>query len=162
MIKFIVCLIIILGKPGSHIVHAETKLIRQKLTDTNFYISIPPDFNVSRVEGADFVVYYFTPEDTTHIDTFSFGLYIGNFPSGFKQPDEYCNKEILEGNLLTKVCKWDIYSCNDDYFIETVVENTDKELLILRSDEKIRAFGSSSKREDLDFIMKIFSTLNKN
>ena len=77
------------------------------------------------VEGTDFVVYYFNPADTTHIDTFSFGLYIGNFPSGFKQPDEYCTKEMLEGNLLTEVCKWEIYSCDDECFIETIVENGD-------------------------------------
>lgn len=163
MKRFIVCLIIILSELDCTIVHAETKLINQQLADTDFYISIPSDFNVRRVEGSDFVVYYFNP--ATHIDTFSFGLYIGNFPSGFKQPDEYCIKEMLEGNLQTKICKWDIYSCNDEYFIETIVENgdinADKELVILRSDEKIHAFGNSKKRDGINFILEIFSTFGK-
>lgn len=165
MTRIIISLIIILSIPDCHIAQAETKLIRQTLTDTTFYISLPPDFCIKRVEGSDFVVYYFNPADTTHRDTFSFGLYIGNFPSGFKQSDEHCNKEVLIGNLLAKPCKWGIYHCNDHYFIETIIENGDintgEEWPILRSDEKIHAFGNSKKKEDLDTILEIFSTFGK-
>ena len=165
MKRFIICLIFILSESGCNIVHAETKLIRQRLTDTDFYISIPPDFNMNRVEGSDFVIYYFNPVDTVSTDTFSFGLYFGNYPSNFKQIVQNCNKEAFDAFFLTKVCKWDIYNCNDNYLIQTIIENeninVDKEFIIMRSDEKIHAFGNSKKKEDINFILEIFSTFAK-
>ena len=167
------CFLISLYNLSCFIVSAETSLIRQQLGNTNLYISIPSDFDVRKTEGMDFTVYYFNSADTISKENFSFGLYFGDHPSSYKRVCEKPNTDTIEGKLINKPCKWVIYSCDDSYFIETVIQKNDSDFVeldedvhgkgtvLLISNNKIHAFGNSDKKEDLDLILDFFSTLEE-
>jgi len=164
-------LLILLGATNYFAVNQEVVLIKQQLGNTGYYISIPSDFEISKTGGMDFTVYYFNSIDTLEAEQFSFGLYMGDYPSDYKRVCKECDTEVFEGELINKPCKWIIYRDEDSCFIETIIQKNDsnivnlgvnmdgKESYILISENKIRAFGKSYKKEDLDLILKIFSTL---
>ena len=168
--KFIIYLLILLCDLGCFFAGAETSLVRQRLGDTNFCISIPSDFEVGRREGMDFTVYYFNSTDTVSKSKFSFGIYFGNHPSIYKKAGEECDVKTIEAKLLNKPCEWIVYSCDDSYFIETVIDKNDSDYveldedthgegaILLISENKIHLFGESNKIEDIDLILEIFST----
>ena len=152
---------------------AETSLVRQRLGNTKFYISIPSDFEINRKEGLDFTVYYFNLTDTISKGGFSFGLYFGSHPSSYKKACEECDVKTIEAKLLNKPCEWTIYSCDDSYYIETVIKKNDSDYveldedvhgegtILLISENLIHAFGYANKTNDIDLILKIFSTFEE-
>ena len=162
-------LIILLGISNYFTVNQDVALIRQQLGN-NYCMSVPSDFEISKTEGMDFTVYHFNSNDTLEAEKISFGLYLGDYPSSYKSVCEECDIDFFEGELINKPCSWTIYRDDDRYFIETVIQKNEsgtvnlgivdgKESYLLVSQNKIHAFGKANKKEDLDLILKIFSTL---
>lgn len=52
-------------------------LTEKRVGETEYYISLPPNFSIRETEGPDFSVYYFYLTDTTLKPNFGGGLYFG-------------------------------------------------------------------------------------
>jgi hypothetical protein len=129
----------------------KSTLIEKQLPNTKFFISIPADYFIREQEGPDFSLYYFLPTDTLKPSKYSGGLYLGYAPSEF-QPDS-CKAYIQKSVILKSNREWTINNCKEGYTIQTIVsDNKDSGL-------KIHAFGNSKNKEDINKVLKIFSTL---
>ncbi|MGI4870369.1 MAG: hypothetical protein ACRYFX_04220 [Janthinobacterium lividum] len=56
------------------------RLVEQPLGKSGFTVSLPATHALKTTDGADFLVHYFAPVDTTVRTTFTGGLYFGNQP----------------------------------------------------------------------------------
>lgn len=132
-------------------------LTEQLMGESGYSISIPTDYSIKTTDGPDFIVYYFTPSDSTINGEFSGGIYLGNFPTPFEAANDSCKTEILKGEILDSLQEWTVYNCQGDYSIQTIVENKKNE----DWNQNIHAFGSTKNKAGLQTILAIYSTLRK-
>jgi len=130
-------------------------LTKRKLENSDFFISLPPDYAVSEKRGPDFSVYYFEPNKKDP-KAFIAGLYFGNHPSEFAATDS-CKTEVLAGKILGDATDWSVSECDGKITIQTIVENG----LEKGWNRQIHAFGNTTNREDLQKILAIYSTLEE-
>lgn len=132
-------------------------LTEQPIGESGYVLSIPAEYTISTTNGADFSVYYFSPTDTTVINKLSGGIYFGNFPNEFERDNDSCKTEILKGKILDIMQDWTVYNCQEDYSIQTIVENNKRE----EWNQRVHAFGHAKSKEELQTILEIYSTLKK-
>lgn len=130
-------------------------LIEKRLGESRFYISLPDDFVIEIMDAEDFVVYHFRHGDSTAMKKIFGGIYFGNHPS---YPIYKCSKEEpLKSNVLNKARDWSTYRCDSIFSAETLLKNRGGEYW----EEYIHLFGTTSTRDNLDELLKIYSTLRK-
>lgn len=127
------------------------------LEGMGFTISIPENYKIDQHQGEDFIVFYITPKDTGSMNSYSGGVYFGNFPSEFGFSHDSCQSQKIQADLLGRRVDWKLYSCTDSYLFETVIENQPNH----GCDEKIHAFGKCKYEWDIKKILFIFSTLKQ-
>lgn len=132
-------------------------LTEKPIGESGYVLSIPNDYSITTSNGPDFSVYYFSPTDTTAINKLSGGLYFGNYPSKFEADNDSCKTETLEGKILDNSQNWTVYNCQEDYSIQTIVENKKGE----GWNQKVHAFGHAKNKDELQIILEIYSTLKK-
>ena len=130
-------------------------LIQTQLGNTEQYISIPKDYIIEESNGADFDVYYFYHKDSTELIAFRGGVYIGGHPSEFTADEEICKSETLRSKILNNNAMWTIYKCGTNYSLQTITEHIYDD----GWEMKIHAFGNCSNRNDVNNLLKVFSTL---
>ena len=134
-----------------------SKLTEQQLGKSHYRISIPADYSIKIMEGADFEVYYIEPVDTTIQAMFAAGIYFGNNPSEFKPDNDSCKAENPKSKILGKNAEWKLYNCNGKYFIQTTIDSKSGEFW----NEYIHAFGNTSSITELPKLFDIFKTMRK-
>ncbi|MCL1937260.1 MAG: hypothetical protein FWF52_02555 [Candidatus Azobacteroides sp.] len=132
-------------------------LIERQLGTSQYRISIPSDYFIDVMKGADFDVYYFQPTDTTVPAAFAAGVYFGNQPSEFSPDNDSCKTEEVESKILGKKAKWTIYNCEGKYHIQTIIDSESGEIW----NESIHAFGIANSSVELPKLFDIFLTLRK-
>jgi hypothetical protein len=130
-------------------------LQKQPISNSGFEISLPTDYKIRQKQGADFTVYYFAPADSTLKAAFTGGMYLGNFPSEFGAESEGCKTSTIKGMLLGKEREWKLFSCDSSFFAQTIVDNKDE------SAAKVHVFGRGTSADNLNRMIRIFSTLRK-
>ena len=128
------------------------------LEGMGFAISIPGNYKIDQHQGEDFTVFYFSPKDSGSMNSYSGGVYFGNFPSEFGFSLDSCQSQKIQDVLLGRRVDWKLYSCADSYLFETVIDNQPNH----GWDEKIHAFGQCKNEGDIKKILFIFSTLKQN
>lgn len=132
-------------------------LIETPLGYGDYKISIPEDYIIEETEGPDFWVYYIYPKDTTDLSSFRAGLYLGGHPSEFSAENDDCSTEKIFGKILEQNKSWTVYRCDGTISIQAIVDGELDQGYQLR----IHAFGNCASEEDMDKLLKVFSTLNK-
>ncbi|WP_108807448.1 hypothetical protein [Aquimarina spinulae] len=132
-------------------------LIETKIGGSNLYISLPTNYKIEENLGPDFKVYHFKHIDTNSVQNLSGGFYLGYHPSEFAPDNDDCKTEFSESEVFNKQRKWRIYDCNGEFSMQSIIINESNEIW----NEKIHAFGNATTKNDLDKLMKIYSTLNK-
>lgn len=136
------------GEKDSTFIHT---LKETRINNGNYFISLPPDYSIKTTEGPDFMVYYFSPSDTSVKANYTGGMYFGGYPSRFGDDNDSCSKETVKNKILSKDVDWDVYTCNDTiFFIETIIEENEY--------EKIHAFGHARQKKSLFKLFDIYST----
>lgn len=129
-------------------------LIETQLGETKYYVSIPEDYTLEGNDVSDFAVYYFYPADTLIAKTYSGGFYFGNHPSLMEQNDS-CSTRISKMKMLNQQAEWTIYTCPDEYFMQTLIDSESGE----DWNQTIHAFGEARSKEELKKLERIFSSL---
>jgi hypothetical protein len=132
-------------------------LTEKPIGESGYVISIPADYSITTSDGTDFLVYYFSPNDTTAKDKLSGGLYFGNFPSQFEADDESCKTETLKGKILDNNQNWTVHNCKEVFSIQTIAVNEQGG----EWNQRVHAFGQAKSKDELQTILDIFSTLKK-
>jgi hypothetical protein len=130
-------------------------LVKQHISTSGFSISLPADYKIRQKEGPDFTVYYFAPADSTLKAAFTGGMYLGNFPSEFGPENDSCKSSTIKAILLGKERDWKSFSCDSSFFAQTIVDNKDGDAT------KVHVFGRGTTAENLNRMIRIFSTLRK-
>ena len=131
-------------------------LMEKQIGTTNYFISVPKDFEIQEEEGIDFTVFYFVDSDTLQ-SNLNGGLYFGNYPGLFPQQPDSCNSETVKSKILGNNSTWTIYYCQGEYLVETIVENKESE----GWNDRIHAFGHGRSREDIYKILRMYSTFHR-
>ncbi|MNK85034.1 hypothetical protein D3C87_1049020 [compost metagenome] len=124
---------------------------------SKYFISLPTDFAMYETNGEDFSVYSFYPTDTTHHTGFSGGLYFGNHPSQFPAKSKSCKIEKLKSEIFDQNVNWTIYSCDESYSIQSIMDSKSGE----GWNELIHMFGNAKSTKQLDKLLFIFTTIKK-
>ena len=96
------------------------------LGKTDYRLSIPPRFALKVTNGADFLVYCFTPANTTVQADFSGGLYLGNFPRPQDEPNDTlagCRVRRVAVTLLGHPATVSIRRCATGYTLNSVFDS---------------------------------------
>lgn len=134
-----------------------SRLQEQQIGQSNFYITLPSGYVMRETKGLDFSVYYFSATDTTASDSFTAGLYFGDYPAEFQPDSDGCTTETMKGKILDVSKDWTLYNCNGQYTIQTIVDNESG----AEGSKRIHAFGRVSNQTTLDKILGMFATLVK-
>jgi hypothetical protein len=130
-----------------------TSLVEKKIGSSDFHISLPADYSVRQKGGPDFTVYYFSTADSTVKPAFSGGMYLGNFSTEFPPVNDSCKTTSIKSALMGKERDWKLFSCDSSFFVQTMIDNKKDE-----SASRIHAFGRGNTKEDIQKMLKIFST----
>lgn len=131
-------------------------LIEKKIGTTNYFISIPKNYEIREEEGPDFSVFYFADSDTLK-SNLSGGLYFGNHPGLFPPQTDSCKSETLQSEILGNNSTWTIYDCQGQYLVQAIVDNKESE----GWNNRIHAFGHGRSREDMYKILRMYSTFHR-
>jgi hypothetical protein len=132
-------------------------LTENQIGETNYYISIPNDYDIKEKEGPDFSVFYFTSKDTTKDASFSGGLYFGNFSQTFPPPNDSCKVETIKSKIFDNNANWTVFECSGDYSVQTIISNKHSE----GWNNQIHAFGQAGNINGIYKLLEVYSTLNK-
>jgi hypothetical protein len=132
-------------------------LIEKQIGDSGYSMSIPMNYSIKTHDGPDFSVYYFSPTDTTINNKLTGGLYLGNSPGLFNAENDSCKIEMFKGKVLNQQQNWTVYNCQKNYSIQTIVKNKEGE----EWNQTVHVFGKAKSKDELQVILKIFSTLKK-
>jgi hypothetical protein len=133
------------------------ELVETRMGESEFYISIPEDYWISKREGPDFVIYYLNSKDTTATPDFTAGLYFGDHPSEFEWEEDSCKMENLEREILGKDEDWALYNCKGRYSIQTIISSGSG----AGWDSYVHAFGGANSTAALEKLFTIFSTMKR-
>ncbi|MFD0750576.1 hypothetical protein ACFQZS_10505 [Mucilaginibacter calamicampi] len=131
-------------------------LVEQEIEGINYKIALPKGYQIIERRGIDFSVYYFSPVDTTDMNSFRGGFYIGNAGGGFGPESSTCKTSFISSALLGISEKWSVYNCNGKQKIETITKSKTG----ISWAGMIHAFGSANSNEDLTKLLEVYSTLN--
>jgi hypothetical protein len=123
-------------------------------------LAIPPGFALKATNGADFLVYYFAPTDTTVQADFSGGLYLGNYPQPQDAPADTlagCRVRQAAVTLLDRPATFSIRRCATGYAINSVFDSHSN----LSWDAQVNAFGEAKSAAGLRQLLAIFATLHR-
>jgi hypothetical protein len=107
--------------------------------------------------GADFLVYYFAPADTTVQADFSGGLYLGNYSQPQDAPADTlagCRVRQAAVTLLDRPATFSIRCCATGYAINSVFGSRSWVA-------QVNAFGEAKSAAGLRQLLAIFATLHR-
>lgn len=133
----------------------EDTLIPKQIGKNNLYIFIPPNYKIEKTQGHDFDVFYFAPIDITIKAGFTGGLYFGHHPNKFEPNNEECNTKFIKSDFFDKQQNWEIYDCNGEFSIQTIVDNKNKGIW----GEKMHVFGHATNEIELNKLIEIYTRL---
>jgi len=122
--------------------------------NAGYVISIPADYKITESNGPDFSVYYIHRKDSTIKGGFSATMYLGNAPSLFST-DKGCKPAHSTSTVLDDYAQWDVYGCNNRFFVQTIVKNKKNN----GWDSMVHAAGRAKSKAGIDTVLYIFSTL---
>lgn len=102
-------------------VHVPTQHLQ--IGTSGLFIDLPITHKLEEQKGTDFLVYYFTPVDTT-IYHGEGGIYFGPKPDMHPPHTAYTQKTIT-GKFLEQTTKWTEYTTNEYMQTETFIDNGD-------------------------------------
>ncbi len=126
------------------------------LPDTQLEISIPDKYIIQKNMGPDYDIFYILPMDTNKKELLTAGIYLGNHPSNFGKSKSSCKESKRKTTIFGDENEWNVYHCNETYFIEMVLQNKYSS----GGDEFLHLFGNANNKEDMEHLIAIFSTLN--
>jgi len=132
------------------------QLVKKRIGNTSFYISLPANYIIKGSQIVDFDVYYFYPSDSTDKVHFSGGMYFGNSPHNFDPQNSKCHVGKLKSNILKSDAPWVIYNCAGEYTIQTIVESGSKQ----GWNSLVHAFGKGPSKLERDKLFEVYATLN--
>lgn len=131
-------------------------LIKKRVGDSKFHISLPNNYIVKVSRGPDFDVYYFGPADTTDKTHFHGGFYLGNAGALFTMDEaDSCKTSEVEGVLLSEKMNWEFNDCKSKFFIQGIVNIKNAK----HFPRQIHAFGSAKSKDEAKNLLTVFSTL---
>jgi len=150
----VLCLLLSACGHAGHVNKYTDSLVKQKLGETGYNISLPKNYMLKLLPGKDYAVYRFQPQDTTDTISLRGGVFFGNFP-GMDNPDSAnCKTDSIKSPLLDTVHTWLRFSNKTSYEIQVIIP-------IMYPDgepTKMYAFGRSPKA-DLPKLQAVFSTV---
>jgi len=133
----------------------KTSLAERQIKESNYFVHLPANYEITETEGPDFSVDYFRSRDTTTNLHFNAGIYFGGFPTPFPPDNDSCQTTKLKDSVLGNKVTWVIYKCSKRYKIQTIVNNKLNGGGFLR----LHIFGSATTYGELIKIPYVFSTL---
>jgi hypothetical protein len=113
-------------------------------------ISIPANYTVRTKGGPDFIVYYFTPTDSTIVAPYSAGMYIGDFPTEFTATSDSCKTDSVKGQLFGTERIYKRFYCDSTYLVQIIADH---------NKSKLHVFGKSRSEDGIRKVLEIFSTV---
>ncbi|MBS1655973.1 MAG: hypothetical protein JSU05_14065 [Bacteroidetes bacterium] len=121
-----------------------------RLGQSNYYILLPGTFLLSEARGKEGQLgYNIIPKDTSST-MFGFIEIKQGHPIGYISINEGSPKETISSYLLNKQVQWNIYITQTGYFDASTDEKGD-----------LNASASSKKRNEIDSLISIISTLKQ-
>ena len=97
-----------------------SSLVEKQIGTSGYSISLPKNYSIEEKEGPDFSVFYFSTTDTIAENTFSGGMYFGNYPSFFEPKSDSCSVEEVKSKVMDSMINWSSYNCPDSYSIQSI------------------------------------------
>ena len=138
-----------------NVIDSFTSTLKENKVEGELYISLPETYSVRHKGGADFMVYYLGPADSTVVPSFSGGIYLGNFPSEFPATNDSCKTSSIKGKILDNAPEWKIFTCDSSFFLQTIIDNKGD-----KSADKLHAFGKGIVGNE-EKVLKMFATLKR-
>ncbi|MDO7874407.1 hypothetical protein Q5H93_06655 [Hymenobacter sp. ASUV-10] len=131
---------------------------KQRLGDTDFYLTLPRGFALKSTNAADFLVYYFAPADTTVRADFTGGIYLGSQPQGdVADTTNGCRTRRATVSLLGRPTPVTIHRCATGYTVSSVFAS--------RSgrgwDAQVDAFGEAKSAAGLRQLLAVLAMLRR-
>jgi hypothetical protein len=145
-------------RPAASVPPLEVLQTARQLGKTDFYLTLPPGFALKATDGADFLVYYFAPADTTVQADFSGGLYLGGHPQGdVADTTGGCRVRHAAAILLGQPATFTIRRCATGYTVNSVFASHSSQ----GWDAQVNAFGEAKSAAGLRQLLAIFATLRR-
>ena len=120
-----------------------------------YRFDLPDGYQVTLHDGPDFLVHYIEPVDQDPESTYSGGVYLGNHPSSFADPN--CEQKTIESMVLGQTEEWNYSVCDGDHSAEVVIDSqNDLEWQLFAH---VFAYGPTE--EELMKMLAVFETLEK-
>jgi hypothetical protein len=141
--------------PASH----EQKTVEQKtvvpakrvpIDSSGFTIELPATMKITNQKGGDFMVYYFTPIDTSVLKGEA-GIYFGPKPDMHPPTTEYSQTEIM-APFLGQTEKWTQY---------VTQKYTQREVFIPNEDQKIHVWCYADNSEEMESLFKMVQSISR-
>jgi hypothetical protein len=139
--------------------YRELNLIKKRIEETNYYISLPENWYIDKNLGPDFIVYYFCSKEDDLEEKTHGGLYFGNWPSRFTEDDErsFEYKNYIYSRILNKNIKWKIYYTENHYFSENIIRNNGGD----DWERYLHIWASGNTTDDVQKTIYLYSTITK-
>lgn len=133
------------------------RLVERALGKTGFFVSLPSTYTLRSTDAADFLVYYFTPTDTTVHTQFTGGIYLGGHPQGVDSAAAGCQVRRVPATLLGRPATWRVQRCATGYTLNAVFDSQSGQ----EWSPVINAFGEAKSVAELRQLLAIFATLHR-
>jgi hypothetical protein len=130
------------------------RLVAHRLGQSALSLSLPPTYSLHLTEGADFLVYSFAATDTTAVELFTGGLYLGGFPQPFDSAVG-CRTRRLQRPLLGRPATWQLSQCATGYTLNVLAALPAGPAYF----QQIHLFGQARSAAGLRQLLAVASTL---
>ncbi len=142
--------------------YIDLNLVQNKISETNYYISLPEKWYVTKYLGPDFDVYYFCSKEDDSEEKTHGGLYFGNHPSRIAEglEEEEINfeyKDSVSSKILNSNKKWQIYYTDNRYFSEHIIRNREGDSW----ERYLHIWANGDTVNDVIKLLYIYSTIIK-
>lgn len=129
--------------------------VETPIGDSHYFVSLPANYVIKETKDKYYAVYFFNSKDTSQIAPFYGGFHFSLYSSSLFPNDSNWIKSKITNTFLGRKTEWIIYHFNEEYEIQTIVENEDKETLF----KNIHIFGYASSLSNLSQLIHVFSTI---
>lgn len=124
---------------------------RVPIDSSGFSIELPSSMKITNQKGGDFMVYYFTPIDTSSSKGEG-GIYLGPKPDEHPPTTEYTKTEML-GVFLGQSVQWTVY---------TTSKYTQREVFVdAGNGQKIHAWCYADNSVELENLFRMMNSIQK-
>lgn len=129
--------------------------VESPIGDSHYFVSLPANYVIKETKDNYYAIYFFNSKDTNQIAPFYGGFYFSAYSASLIPNNLNREESKITNTFLDQKTEWTIYHFKEEYEIQTIVDNKDKESLL----KKIHVFGYVSSLSYLPQLIHVFSTV---